>query len=166
MFRLEERVFWKYLHPDLRELFLESEFLLEAAKNWVGRFHDFGFVVFPAAKGFEGFLKTVFYDLGLIDKQAFLGEKFRVGKSLNPELESGLREQEGVYDKLVSFCNGREVPDTLWRCWKRARNLVFHWFPNERNAISLEEAEERLEEIFSAMELLFRSCNFSRRSKQ
>jgi hypothetical protein len=123
------------------------------------KFQDYSFVVFPAAKAYEGFLKTLFRDLGFISDADFYGKRFRIGKALNPSLESHLRDSEGVYDKLVSFCGGNELPDRLWETWKEGRNSIFHWFPNESNVISLDRAKDIIEKIISAIDLAFKGCN-------
>ncbi len=159
---LENRSWWKYIHEDLRELLRESLILIEKVGKWEEKFHDYAFIVFPAAKSYEGFLKTLFHDLGMISDEEFYGKRFRVGKALNPELEPRLREKEGVYDKLAAFCGGKELPDTLWQVWKEGRNLLFHWFPNERNAIGYEEAKLRVERILDTIDLAFRECKIKR----
>ena len=160
---LEKHIWWTYIHEDLRELLQESYLLVEIFERKEElEFHDYAFIVFPAAKAYEGFLKTLFHDLGFISDEDFNGKRFRVGKALNPSLEKKLREREGIYDKLVSFCQGAELADTLWETWKKARNLLFHWFPQERNAISFEEAKERLGIILNAIDLAFKECKIDR----
>lgn len=155
---LENRVWWNFIHEDLQELFKESVILLMKVKNWEDRFRDYAFVVFPAAKAYEGFLKTLFLQLNFISEDEFYGKRFRVGKALNPALEKVFRRKESVYDKLVKFCGEPELADDLWETWRQSRNLLFHWFPNEKNAISLEEAEQRIDSIFAAMDKAFREC--------
>ncbi len=161
---LGKKVWWNYIHEDLRELLRLSLFLIE---KFLGQkekihIHDWAFLVFPAAKAYEGFLKTLFYDLGFINKEQFYGKTFRVGKALNPNLKKHLREKESVYDKLVNFCNGEELPNSLWNTWKKGRNLLFHWFPDEKNVVSFEEARERVEEIISNMDLAYKGCKLTR----
>ncbi len=111
---MEHNVWWDYLEEDLQELLRESTLLLERAGKWEQQFHDYSFVVFPAAKAYEGFLKKLFLDMGFIDKKEYLGRRFRVGKALNPSLYNRdmkrhgrykrLRERISVYDKLVGYC--------------------------------------------------------------
>lgn len=161
---LGSRVWWDYIHKDLQELLKQSLLLIEFIEKRVrdlpnGRqeFHDYAFVVFPAAKGYEGFLKHLFLDLGFITKETFYGKRFRVGKALNPALEKRFRE-ESVYDNLVKFCNGNELADSLWNTWKTCRNVLFHWFPEERNAIDFTEAKERVGNVLDTMDLAFKEC--------
>lgn len=161
---LDEKPWWDYIEGDLQELLNESLLLL---KTLVGmgadlpggkrEFHDYSFVVFPAAKAYEGFLKKLFLDLGFITEADFNGKRFRIGKALNPSLEKELRAQ-GVYDKIVKYCNGEELAQKLWETWKTSRNLTFHWFPNEKNAITLPEAEERIHMIIDAFDHSFKEC--------
>jgi hypothetical protein len=169
---IEERPWWKYVHEDIRELLTQSLLLLKTANRWesqesetLGRgsikkdhFHDYAFIVFPAAKAYEGFLKNLFFDLHFISQDDFYGKRFRIGKALNPALEKEFRQREGVYDKIVSFCGSKKVADNLWDTWRKCRNILFHWFPNEKNAISLEEAKQRVEMIVASINLAYDKC--------
>lgn len=170
---LETHPWWGYVHEDLRELIRQSWLLLEVVREREGnpanggqKFHDYAFVVFPAAKAYEGFLKTLFHDLGFISDDDFYGKRFRIGKALNPSLERQLRERESVYDKLVDFCQGKDLADKLWDTWKEGRNLLFHWFPNEKNVISFEEAEQRIDKILDAMDSAFEECKIDKGTSQ
>lgn len=161
---LQKRPWWGYLGEDLQKLLTTSEYIYSAVKSWgadlpAGRhvLHDYSFVVFPAAKAYEGFLKKLFLDLHFISEEDYFGKRFRIGKALNPSLEKELR-REGVYDKIVEYCQGRELADKLWETWRLSRNLTFHWFPNEKNAITLIEAGERVEMIISAIDQAFKEC--------
>lgn len=154
-FRLENKFWWGYLHEDLQELLNESVMLYDIVGKWEQKFHDYSFVVFPAAKAYEGFLKKVFLDLGFITKEDFYGKRFRVGKALNPSLDKKY-VSENVYNKIVDFCKGPKLADTMWETWRSSRNLLFHWFPEEKNAISFNEAGGKINLIVSAMDLVSR----------
>ena len=162
---LENRPWWSYLEEDLQELILQSLILIKTVDEWrrnpsTGQeFHDYAFVVFPAAKAYEGFLKKLFYDLELISEEQFRGKRFRVGKALNPDLPMRLRKTYGVYYKLIEYCAGDYgLADNLWDTWKEARNVLFHWFPNEKNAISFEEAKQKFDMILNALDKAFKEC--------
>lgn len=155
---LEKRVWWTYLSHDLRELLTESYILLKKVKSWNQVFHDYSFVVFPAAKAYEGFLKTLFLEMGFIGEKDYYGKRFRIGKALNPSLDPEIREKESVYDRIVAYCGGKKLSDELWDTWKRCRNLLFHWFPKEKNAIDYEEAKERFEKIINAIDMAYGEC--------
>src|SRR3972149_6448102 len=163
--QLENRVWWGYLEEDLQELLSEAELLDSKVDKWGVPFHDYAFIVFPAAKAYEGFLKKLFLDLGFITEDDFYGKRFRIGKALNPSLEANLR-QESVYDKLVHFCGGPSLADKLWETWKLSRNLVFHWFPKEKNAITLPEAKDRLGMIIDSLDASFKECKIERQNGQ
>jgi hypothetical protein len=90
--KLEDRPWWNYVHRDMRELLTESEILVENVAKWKHKFHDYAFVVFPAAKAYEGFLKMLFLDMGFITQEDFYGKRFRIGRALNPALEPRFRE--------------------------------------------------------------------------
>lgn len=162
---LETHSWWNYIHEDLQELLRESFLLLEKVGTWKEEFHDYAFVVFPSAKAYEGFLKTLFHDLDFITDEDFYGKRFRIGRSLNPSLEAQLRS-ESVYDKLVNFCQGKDLADTLWETWKDGRNLLFHWFPKEKNVITLPQAKERVMRILDAMDKAFKECKIDRKPVQ
>lgn len=161
---LEGKVWWGYLGEDLQKLLSTSRFLVEVVKSWGAdlpggkkEFHDYSFVVFPAAKAYEGFLKKLFLDLKFITEDDYYGKHFRIGKALNPSLPKEMRH-EGVYDKIVQYCGGETLAEQLWETWKESRNLIFHWFPNEKNTITLPEAGERIEMIIGAIDAAFKEC--------
>ena len=173
---LDKKTWWNYIHEDIKELLIQSLLLVETADKWetnftenFGRgtlqkdgFRDYSFIVFPAAKAYEGFLKKIFLDMGFINPDDYYGKHFRVGKALNPSLEKEIREREGVYDKIVSHCGGEELAGRMWHCWKECRNLLFHWFPNEKNAISLAEAKDKVNLILETMDSSFEGCRISK----
>ncbi len=155
---LEKHSWWNYINEDLKDLMKESYFLIKKVEDWKERFHDYAFVIFPAAKAYEGFLKTLFHDMGLITDEEYFGKRFRVGKALNPALEESLREKESVYDKLADFCQGKILPDSLWKTWKEARNRLFHWFPNEAKAINYSQAYEKFILLLDTMDEAYKGC--------
>ena len=162
-FELERKVWWSYLEEDLQELLREAVLLVDKVGKWEQKFHDYAFIVFPAAKAYEGFLKKLFLDMGFITEEQFYGKRFRVGKALNPALGKHLRERYSVYDKLVGFCTGdKRLADVLWNTWKQCRNLLFHWFPKERNAISFEEAKEKVSIVLNTIDKAFKECKIKR----
>ncbi|SRR5258708_5847801 len=149
---LKNKPWYEYLEEDLRELMAESFQLVEAVKLWPDHFHDYSFIVFPASKAYEGFLKKMFFDLGFISQAEYFGTHFRIGKALNPQLEERFRD-ESVYDKVVDLTNGdKSLADNLWDTWKNCRNLVFHWFPDEKRAINYDEAKDRIERVVNALD--------------
>lgn len=161
MLNLTNKTWWFYLSEDLKELLTESLLLLDDAAGWTKKFHDYSFVVFPAAKAYEGFLKKLFLDLGFINKEDYFGKRFRIGKALNPALDPDIRERFGVYDKIVDYCGGKDLADKLWNTWKKSRNLLFHWFPEEANAITLDEAKDRVNDILESMDISFKDCKIN-----
>ncbi len=154
---LDRKVWWNYLEEDLQELLLTSHYLLSKAQELGEGIHDYSFIVFPAAKAYEGFLKKLFLDMAFISKEDYYGKKFRIGKALNPYLDKELRH-ESAYDRLVNFTGGTELADRLWDTWKNSRNLVFHWFPDEKRALTVEEAKERYNMIIGAIDAAFKGC--------
>lgn len=165
---LEKKLWWHYIEEDLQELLVASEFLTNVVRSWGGDlpsgskvFHDYSFIVFPAAKAYEGYLKKIFFDMGFITNEDYHGKRFRIGKALNPFLEKKYRQSESVYDKIVSHCGGKELADTLWEAWTNGRNIVFHWFPDEKRAVPFEEAENKIKQIVEAMDKAFEGCKIN-----
>lgn len=157
-FKLKEKDWWEYAEDDIRELLLESEMLVKREEKESNAYHDYSFVVFPAAKAYEGFLKKIFLDLGFITPDDYYGKRFRVGKALNPNLDEYLREKESVYDKLVAHTGDKRLAEYLWETWTQSRNLIFHWFPNERRAIDFAEAQHRVAMIITAFDMAYKEC--------
>lgn len=155
-FNLDAKSWWESVPEGVKELLKDSVALHQKSFE-LGDIHDYSFIVFPAAKAYEGILKKVFFDLGFITKENYLGKHFRIGKALNPSLDQKYRH-ESVYDRIIGFCGGRDLADYLWNTWKNCRNILFHWFPGEKNVITLKEAEERVEEIVSAVDRLYKEC--------
>ena len=149
------------MEPQVKELIEQSDLLLAMAQKEPERFGDYSFIVFPAAKGYEGFLKKMFFDLGFITESDYLGKRWRVGKALNPFLEPEIRH-ESVYDRIAAYCGGSELADFLWETWKSCRNTVFHYFPNEKNIVGLEDAKNKLEMIKKAIAEATKSCMIKR----
>lgn len=163
-FSLEKKNWWEFLEKDLQGLLSEATLLVEKVSLWDEKFHDYSFVVFPAAKAYEGFLKRLFLERGFISEDDYYGKRFRVGKALNPSLERRLRAKESVYDKIVQFCGGKDLADKMWNTWKVCRNLLFHWFPNERNAISFDQAKGKVVLIIETIDAAFMDCKIESRN--
>lgn len=111
---------------------------------------DYGFLVFTAAKVYEGFLKNFFFQLGLISNNQYRDEHFRIGKALNPDLPFKYRNSTWLYDELMAVC-GAETAAVLWETWRSGRNEIFHYFPDNGNVITLTQAKAIIEKILGAM---------------
>lgn len=165
---LQNKIWWNYIEEDLQELLVATEFLTNVVKSWGGDmpqgskvFHDYSFIVFPIAKAYEGYLKKIFFDMGFITQEDYSGKRFRIGKALNPYLEDRYRVNESVYDKVVTHCGGKDLADTLWNAWSQGRNLIFHWFPEEKKAVSFIEAEDKIKMLINAMDKAFEGCKIN-----
>ena len=155
---LQNYRWWEYLDGSQRDGLVSSFSLLKREEiNRTQGVSEFSFIVFPAAKAYEGFLKKFLFDLGFISKFQYEGDRFRIGRALNPNLEENFRH-ESVYDKLKEYCGGESLPDKLWKTWKNCRNLLFHWWPGDDNAITLEEAGRRIWEMVGAIAAAFIEC--------
>lgn len=141
---------WEYLSPEEKDLLTDAEVLAEEAKKSSRTLTDYSYLVFPIAKAYEGFLKKLFWDLKIINKEQYEGEHFRIGKALNPFIEPYLKT-ESYYDKICDKL-GTDLTNELWDQWKKGRNLLFHYFPNHLQCIRMNEAEEISRDIIAVME--------------
>ena len=142
---------WTYVSAGQRGLIEEGFFLLEDTKLQPNSLlTDYSYLVFPFAKAYEGFLKQFFLDLDLINDHQYQSTHFRIGKVLNPNLRLHLGKNS-VYAKLVKLSNDIEIADELWGAWKQGRNLLFHYFPHNLRAITIDEAEMLINQIVQAM---------------
>ena len=159
---LEKTRAWGYMDESMRDLLAQSYALLERESGRVEeyKYHDYSFVVFPAAKAFEGFLKKVFLDLGFINKFQYGGDRFRIGRALNPDLPIRYR-WDWVYGKMAIRCRDDRLPLELWQVWKMARNGIFHFFPGHARFISLEEAGALVGRIVDVMEKTLAGCSLA-----
>lgn len=153
---------WKYMDDTMKDLAQQSYELLNnyQASDSKSQHKDFSFVVFPMAKAYEGFLKKIFLDMGLIGMMQYKGEHFRIGKVLNPNLPRRYRSG-WVFEKLAMACGGEDLPLNLWETWKRARNRVFHFFPDHAEFLTLEDARDLLTRIGDSMDRALLGCDLS-----
>lgn len=143
-------VLWAYLSSGQRELVVDGALLVEdRAKHPDERLNDYSYLVFPYAKLYEGFLKQLFLDLKIIREQEYLGEHFRVGKVLSPNLVRVLKTRSAYGQLAKTF--GQQVADMLWLAWKQGRNMVFHYFPHNLKRLTYQEAEQVIMGIIDAM---------------
>ncbi len=155
---VRNNILWKYLSNGQKGLIETGEFLLKDAKAHSKPLSDFSYIVFPFAKAYEGFLKQLFLDMGFIDKHTYESDHFRIGKALNPNFAKEAPEHS-IYLKITKFTSNEELANSLWFAWKRGRNLLFHYFPHNTKAITLEEANKTALMIVDAMNKAILGCN-------
>ena len=91
----KESGWYHYLEHSMRDLVDQSVILLERERGFKKIvFHDYSYVVFPAAKAYEGFIKQFLLDSGLLIASQYESRHFRIGKSLNPDLPERYRDEE------------------------------------------------------------------------
>jgi hypothetical protein len=149
---------WKFMDPPMRDLVRQSFQLLQREEANQDFWHDYSFIIFPAAKAYEGFLKKLFFTLGFIKRQQYLGDRFRIGRALNPNLPKRY-QWDWVYGKLLEYCKGEQLPLRLWEAWKRGRNQTFHYMPEHRQMVALSEARDILVLLSEVMNAALNGCN-------
>ncbi len=149
----EKQDWFNKLNFTQQSLIKQSFYLLNWAKKNQDKLFDYSFIVMPAAKAFEGFLKDWLFKIGLISKFQYQSDRFRLGKALNPHLENiPYLKKECLYQEIIQKTN-KETAQTLWQTWKKCRNRVFHYFLEEQQTFSLQESEERLNQVIDAIKL-------------
>ena len=143
---------YQFLSPWQQDL-VDTSVLLSQRQDSLADLDDFSFIVFPMAKAYEGFLKKVLLDLSLISENVYKSKRFRIGRSLNPDIRQNQRDQYWLYDDLRDRSN-EEVARQAWDAWLKCRNRVFHFFPNGEQKLSWVEAEARLQMMAAAMEAI------------
>lgn len=140
---------WEYLSAQQVVLAEDGLFLLEDSKRHPGTEPtDYSYLVFPFAKMYEGFLKQAFLDKGIISEREYNSDKFRIGKVLSPHLLNRLKTKS-AYGQIRDRFN-EPLARELWMAWKEGRNLVFHYYPHNIRRLSLQEAEEKIDQILAA----------------
>lgn len=150
---------WSFLEPTQQELLKQSFLLLAWAKKNQARLSDFSFMVMPAAKAYEGYLKKFLFSLKLISPEDYNQDRFRIGKALNPELEAKFPD-ECLFNEVSRACDPQLARD-IWDTWKRCRNRLLHYFPGEQQIFTLRESEERLQRIVDTIRKSYQYINTS-----
>lgn len=117
--------------------------LLDREKRLKTKWSDYSFILFPISKAYEGFLKEFLYQRGLISYSTFVGRRFRVGRSLNPDISRHHQDEWWLYDDVARMC-GAGMARQLWDAWIECRNHIFHYFPEAQLEHSLTEIEKKV----------------------
>ena len=141
------------LIPDLQQLILSSVELLQREKRLNSNLKDYSFILFPLSKAYEGVLKSFLFQQGLISEKVYLGRRFRIGRSLNPDIRQPQRDKWWLYDDVIKMC-GEEIGRDIWDGWIECRNHIFHYFPNKNNLHSLPEIEKKVIKLIELMKRL------------
>ncbi len=143
--------FWQYLSQPQRDLILEGQYLMnDVLKHNAYHFKDYSFLVFPFAKAYEGFLKQLFKEVKFISHLDYISDHLRLGKLMSPNLEVKLGDRS-LYKKMRESVTV-EFAEMVWQTWKLGRNQIFHYFPHNTKAISLDEADKIIGQIILTME--------------
>jgi len=138
----------KFLSQHQKELIEDTQLVLSKLQI-SDDINDYSFLVASIAKAYEGFVKDFFLKLKVISEEEYEGDRFRVGKTLNPSLRY---KRFSVFQKLANYHDkGEELAETLWDAWKFGRNEIFHYFPHNYKSLSRQEAEERVELLLNAI---------------
>jgi hypothetical protein len=150
----KESKFWLYLSQGQRDLLNEGLFLMDdIIRDHTYQFKDYSFLVFPFAKAYEGFLKQILRDKGLISRLDYISDHLRLGKLMSPNLIGKLGDKS-LYKKIQEQYS-QELADKVWNIWKNGRNQIFHYFPHNLKAISFSESKELCLEILRTMEEVY-----------
>ncbi len=140
-----------YMNDEERDLVKVSFDLVLEFETKTDKFDDFSFLVFPLAKAYEGFLKKWLFDLGLIEQKTYESRYFRIGRSLNPDISEGQKDEYWVYDNVSNMCS-ENTAKYLWDAWTLCRNKVFHCFYKSCNQLDFFEAKDKIVMLILAMQ--------------
>lgn len=145
------RAFWNYIPQEQKDLIQEGQYLLdEIIRHHSYHFKDYSFLVFPFAKAYEGYLKQLFKDAGLISHLDYVSDHLRLGKLMSPNLMGRLGSRS-LYKKITERAS-KDLADKIWNIWKIGRNQTFHYFPHNLKALSFEEAESIVKQMIEVMD--------------
>jgi hypothetical protein len=146
--------FWDYLSPQQKDLILEGNYLMnDVIKHSSYQFKDYSFLVFPFAKAYEGFLKTLFKDIKFISHLDYISDHLRLGKLLSPFMMTRLGDRS-LYTKIKTHVS-QELADRIWNAWKKGRNQVFHYFPHNTKSLTFQEANDIVDEMIQTMQVAY-----------
>lgn len=149
---------WGYLSDTEQQLAADGMLLIEDRDRHPNeKLSDYSYLVFPFAKLYEGFLKRLFLDLGIITPREYNSAHFRLGKVLSPNMARRLRGRSAY--QTMAHRYGAELADRLWRTWKEGRNLVFHYFPRNVRKLDMSQAMHTLQLIIDTMNDAVRITN-------
>ncbi|HUD20091.1 MAG TPA: hypothetical protein VMR81_06645 [Patescibacteria group bacterium] len=154
---------WKYLSPSQQALAHDGAFLVaDSDRHLDTALTDYSYLVFPFAKLYEGFLKQLLLDLGIMTEKEYRSDHYRVGKTLSPSLVGRLGHKSafGEIERRI----GGDLAIQLWQTWKNGRNLVFHYFPHNYRALTHEGAKEIIDSIVTIMERAIEETNVHRQT--
>lgn len=162
MIQPNDRV-WNYLTEEQRVLVEDGAFLIkDSVLHKDQEPTDYSYLVFPYAKLYEGFLKDILLQLGIIAPFDYTSTRFRIGKVLNPNIVKQLHGKSAYGQLLNRF--GRPLPELLWNAWKQGRNLVFHYFPGNMRMLSREQAITTISLLTTAMNTVLEQTNLQRKA--
>lgn len=142
---------YQHLDPIQQRLIKQSILLFQREKRIATHYTDYSFILFPMAKAYEGFLKDFLKDQGLLSEQMYQGRRFRIGRSLNPDIRTEQRDEWWLYDDVAKVC-GPAIARSLWNAWTECRNHVFHYFVGKENELTLAQVEKKMNILLNVFE--------------
>lgn len=150
MFNFSEENWFHYLTDWQVQLVEVTDQLVDQYESKQEELFDYSFLIFPMAKAYEGFLKKFFLDLELIDRETYEGRRFRIGRSLNPNVSINQRDEYWLYSRIEDICSPNTAAQ-LWDGWLQCRNKVFHFFPKDKGLLTYQQAVKKIEQLDAAM---------------
>jgi len=132
----------KLLHDSLliKTIFTASD----SYKIFNSLLNDFSIMVFPLAKGFEGYIKKLFLTIGLITEKEIKDDPYKsIGKIINNE--------DKLKMKLIDKKRYKSIPKLLSVQWDLSRNIIFHYDLDQPEIINKEDAFKKIEDIYETI---------------
>lgn len=150
-----------YLHDEIQTLLINTEIMSSLVRNTtnsaeLGLINDYSFLVFPAARAYEGFLKQLAVHVGFTytKNKTFLNITDTLLKD-NPDFGIGLIFNEAVNPniktKLVDAHRSKNHPNFMKAIWDKCRCDVLHYDYKKFASIRLDQSVQEINMIYQAI---------------
>ena len=156
---------WNYFSPDQRVMASDGAYLLaDIEQHHDSTPTDYSYLVFPFAKLYEGFLKQLFLDLGVISEKEYNSEHYRIGKSLSPNLVGRLRARSAY--RQIQDRYGKESGHKVVAYLEKRKKYGISLFPGYLRALTHEAAQAIVHQMVDTMNDAIDITNVSPRNRE
>jgi hypothetical protein len=145
--------FDEFVGDDLFNLFQDSKYLLvKAQEPPFAQVSDYSYIVLPAAKAYEGVLKKILVNAGLVSEQTILEKpELSLNSYFNPV------GNEGIFNSLKDKARDKAIPHIIYSTYQECRNQIFHHDSYRDSKITLEDADFYIRRIDDAISKAYKT---------
>ncbi len=150
--RWKSKEFDEFIGEDLLDLYEDNRSLLQRYSNHhdgtVEEYSDYSFLVLPIAKVYEGTLKKILVDIGVLKESDLTkNPSINVGKYYNPV------GNNKIFELLKDRSRDKSVPHVIYSTYQECRNQIFHYDQYRDNRLdSYDDAKFYCKRILYAIE--------------